>query len=140
MQSDEQDLFEGLQALSDSAFPKKCGNCGRVYASPEDFFNHSRPINDRSGLKNSLDDEDTPIVELFRNCECGSTLMDFFEDRRDMSPKGLKRREVFGKMLTLLEKKGLPLEKARLELKGLMNGQHSEVLESMGVRLNSRRR
>lgn len=139
MQSDEQDLFEGLQALSDSAFPKECGNCDRVYASPEDFFNHSRSINDRSGLKTSLDDDDTSIVELFRNCECGSTLMDFFEDRRDMSPKGLKRREVFGKMLILLEKKGLPPEKARPELRGLMSGQHSKVLESMGVRLDSRR-
>lgn len=30
-------LFEGLQALVDSAFPKRCNTCGRVYQAPGDF-------------------------------------------------------------------------------------------------------
>lgn len=136
----EQELFAGLQALSESAFPKQCRVCERVYRSPDDFFAHSRPLGDRhSGLKSSFDDDDRPIVELFRNCDCGSTLMDFFEDRRDTSARGLKRREVFGKMLALLENRGLPPEQSRPELKGLMNGRPSSLLEAMGVRLRHAR-
>ncbi len=137
MTTDEQALFEGLQSLSDSAFPKTCGTCGKVYRSPSDFFTSSHPINRRSGLKPSLDDDDSPIVEVFRNCECGSTLMDFFEDRRDTSPKGLKRRAVFGKVMVLLEKKGLPLTEARQELIGVMNGKPSQKLEQLGIRLRT---
>ncbi|MCK9987662.1 MAG: hypothetical protein AzoDbin1_04134, partial [Azoarcus sp.] len=38
------------------------------------------------------------IVELFRNCVCGSTLMDCFRDRRDTSEAGLRRRARFGEL------------------------------------------
>lgn len=135
MNANERDLFEGLQILSDSAFPKTCGNCGKVYRFPSDFFASSRPINNRTGLKSSLGENDQPIIEVFRNCECGSTLMDFFEDRRDNSAKGLKRREVFGRMMELLQQRGLAAAESRLELIGLMNGRPSEKIEALGIRL-----
>lgn len=137
MNVDEKELFQGLQALSDSAFPKRCSTCGREYLSPEDFFRSSRSLNNSSsGLKPSLGDEDEPIVEVFRNCHCGSTLMDFFEDRRDTSAKGLKRRDVFGRMLILLQQRGLGSGEARQELIGLMNGRASEKIEALGIQLN----
>ena len=91
--SREKELFEGLKALSDSAFPKECATCGRVYRSPQDFVQQSDDIAGRSGLKLGYDDDDRPVVELFRNCVCGSTLMDFFSDRRETSRAGLKRRQ-----------------------------------------------
>jgi hypothetical protein len=137
MNADERELFEGLQSLSDSAFPKTCKNCGKVYHSPADFFTGSSPINDRTGLKSSLDDDDRSIVEVFRNCECGSTLMDFFEDRRDTTAKGLKRRALFGRMLELLQQRGLTADEARQELIGLMNGRASEKIEALGIRLSA---
>lgn len=65
--------------------------------------------------------------------------MDFFSDRRDTSPGGLKRREVFAKMLTHLESRGLSPEMAREELLKLMRGDRSEQLESMGIELKARR-
>lgn len=133
------ELFEGLKALSDNAFPKECATCGRVFRSPEDFVQQSQDIGGRSGLKLSYDEDDRPLVELFRNCVCGSTLMDFFSDRRDSSRSGLKRREVFGKMLAHLETRGLDHETARLELLKLMRGDASEKLESLGIRLKARR-
>lgn len=133
------ELFEGLQALSDNAFPKECRTCGRVYHSPEDFITQSEGIAGRTGLKSSYDDDDRPIVELFRNCLCGSTLLDFFSDRRDTSPAGLRRREVFTKMLAQLEKRGMKAETARQELLNLMRGQRSSTLESMGIQLKARR-
>lgn len=137
MTLENRELFEGLQALSDSAFPKKCSNCGKVYHSPAEFLTRSRAIQGKSGLKASLDDDDSTIVEVFRNCECGSTLLDFFEDRRDTSEKGNRRREVFGKMLLLLQDKGLSVEEARQELKGVMNGRPSERLAQLGIRLKA---
>ena len=80
-----------------------------------------------------------PLIELFRNCVCGSTLMDFFADRRDSSPSGLKRREVFGKMLSHLQTRGLDHETARLELLKLMRGDASKEIESLGIQLKARR-
>ena len=137
MNADERELFEGLQSLSDSAFPKTCKNCGKIYHSSADFLTGSRPINDRTGLKSSLDDDDRSIVEVFRNCECGSTLMDFFQDRRDTTAKGLKRRALFGRMLELLQQRGLTAGEARQELIALMNGRASEKIEALGIRLSA---
>ncbi|WP_028672302.1 hypothetical protein [Saccharospirillum impatiens] len=133
----EQQLFADLKVLSDSAFPKQCSTCGRIYNSPEDFFRHSNAPTFGSGLKGSWDDDDRTVVELFRNCECGSTLMDFFMDRRDRSSRGLKRRTVFGRLLDTLEAKGLSREIARQELTGVMNGNQSERLEAFGIRLKT---
>jgi hypothetical protein len=136
----EGNLFEGLQALSDSAFPKRCSRCGRQYDSPTDFVRHSRPPRNGSGFKSGYDDDETPLLQLFRNCECGSTLMDFFNDRRDTSERGQKRRQLFGELLEALEQQGLPPEEARPELRKLMNGEHSERLEAMGARISIRSR
>ena len=133
------ELFEGLKALSDTAFPKECATCGRVYESPEDFIQQSEGIAGRSGLKHSYDDDDRPMVELFRNCVCGSTLMDFFSDRRDASPAGIRRRQVFSKVLTHLESRGMDTETGRQELLKLMRGDPSEKLERLGVNLKARR-
>lgn len=135
----EGSLFEGLQALTDSAFPKQCSRCGRQYDSPDDFVRHSRaPGGNGTGLRTSHDDGETPIVELFRNCECGSTLMDFFNDRRDTSERGLKRRRLFGQLLQVLEQQGLAQSEARTELLKLMNGDSSPRLEALGVRISAR--
>ncbi|WBU42400.1 MULTISPECIES: hypothetical protein [Marinobacter] len=136
--SREKELFEGLKALSDSAFPKECATCGRVYRSPQDFVQQSDDIAGRSGLKLGYDDDDRPVVELFRNCVCGSTLMDFFSDRRETSRAGLKRRQVFGKLLAHLESRGMDNKTARHELLKLMRGDASEKIESLGIQLKAR--
>ncbi len=133
-------LFEGLQALSDSAFPKECSRCGRQYHSPRDFVRESRPPPNGSGFKSGYDDDESTVLQLFRNCECGSTLMDFFNDRRDTSERGQKRRQLFGELLDTLEQQGMPPDEARPELRKLMNGEHSEQLEAMGARISIRSR
>lgn len=129
------DLYANLSALSKSAFPKHCNNCGRVFESEADFIQKTSTLHNHSGLKASLDDDDQPILELFRNCVCGSTLMDFFSERRDLSEKGIRRRETFGKLLEMLEEKGLPRDEARQELLNFMKGQHSPFLEKLGINL-----
>ncbi len=128
--SDE--LFRGLKSLSQTAFPKKCPTCGRVYENEEQYIAATEAVRPaKSGLKESFDDDDNQIVELYRNCVCGSTLMEFFGDRRDNSPNGVKRREIFGQLLDLLVEDGVDPEVARLELLKKLYGKKSDLLDKM---------
>jgi len=123
------DYFEGLQELAKSAFPKKCASCGRIFDSAEQFLSETQFINEeKSGLKQSLDDNDSVIVELYRNCPCGSTLMDYFNDRRDISKAGLERRKRFDELLGYLVNEGLEYSLVREELLKVFHGQKSEIL------------
>jgi hypothetical protein len=126
------ELFKNLKALSEASFPKKCAMCGQVYDSVKEYVDKTQDVSGQSGLKKGYDD-DQPIVELFRNCVCGSTLMDCFNDRRDISNAGLQRRKLFGELIAMLEGKGLDTGVARKELLKVMQGEPSAVLEKMGV-------
>ena len=135
---EDAELFEGLQALTASTFPKKCTNCGVVYACKEDFWLKTDPMQGRTGFTESRDDDGHPIVELFRNCPCGSTLMVCFNNRRDTSANGLKRRMIFDRLLTLLEARGVPSATARAELLKMMRGRPSPMLDRMGIAVDIR--
>ncbi|MDC0663768.1 hypothetical protein [Marinobacter sp. SS21] len=135
MDEDEQSLYAGLQALSNDAFPKKCNNCGRSFDSPDAFIRQSEAVFSGSGLQKSTDDDDQPVVMLFRNCLCGSTLMDLFSDRRVTTQAGAKRRALFDRLVQVLQHRGLELEPARIELRRLIKGERSTRLEAMGIHL-----
>ncbi|MCG7870564.1 MAG: hypothetical protein N0C81_01335 [Candidatus Thiodiazotropha lotti] len=77
---------------------------------------------------------DDPIVELYRNCSCGSTLMEFFSDRRDTSEIGLRRRHLFDELLAQLVEMGIASEEARNELKLFLRTGESHRLQKMGIR------
>ena len=101
--SHDHTLYEGLRELAASVFPKHCGTCGRTFETADAFIREAQSIRPEiSGLKSVEDDDGSMIVELFRNCPCGSTLMDAFNDRRDLSDKGLKRRQRFGELIDYL--------------------------------------
>lgn len=103
----EDDIYAGLQALAEATFPKRCRTCGREYASLQAFIAQTEVIRPRqSGLKESEDDDGRPIVELFRNCVCGSTLMENLNNRRDLSEAGRQRRQRFDDMLERLVRNG----------------------------------
>ncbi len=125
-------LFDGLQELKVGNFPKICPNCGRVYRSFTQFLAETKPLApDKSGLKSSLDENDQPLVELFRNCVCGSTLMDFYRSRRDHSENGERRRVLFNELLAQFVARGLSPERASDELRVVMSGKRSELLETL---------
>lgn len=126
----KQQWYSGLRALAETTFPKQCANCGRQFETAEQFLAETVEIDrQRSGLKQSFDDDDvTVIVELYRNCPCGSTLMDFFNDRRDTSAAGLARRRAFGEMLDFLTDAGLDVPTARTELLKVLHGEKSDIL------------
>jgi len=122
-------LVAGLKALAEASFPKRCANCGAVYVDVHDYAQRTARISPtRSGLKQSRDDDGCTIVELFRNCVCGSTLMDFFSDRRDLSDAGAGRRHRFAELLAYLVGTGLDRAVARDELLKVMRGEASEIL------------
>ncbi len=133
-QDDLDSLFKGLKALSESTFPKKCSSCGKVYHDETQFVRETDDVFGKSGLKSSFDDDDSPIVELFRNCSCGSTLMDCFSERRDYTDKGLKRRDTFQTIMELLISRGMEPAIARQELLTLMKGGQSSLIEAYGVK------
>lgn len=130
----DQHLFDGLKALAESAFPKRCNSCGHHFETAEQFLLETQRVRANiSGLKQSYDDNDASIVEVYRNCSCGSTLMDFFSDRRDISEQGLKRREIFGQLLDELVSKGWEKDLARSELLKFMRGEENTLLESKSL-------
>ena len=123
-------LFARLRALEESAFPKTCANCGRKYRTHEEFLTATHPVRrDHTGLKQSYDDDGAVIVDVFRNCVCGSTLLESFHDRRDTSPAGQKRRARFAEMLSSLVAAGLSESVVRGELLLLMRGKPNRLVE-----------
>lgn len=128
----DQELFDGLNALAESAFPKSCACCGRTYETAEEFLYETEKIpTANSSMKSAVEDDGSTIVEVFRNCPCGSTLMDEFNDRRDMSEKGNKRRQHFNKMMGYLEQKGISREVSRMELLKVLRGEKSTILATI---------
>lgn len=78
-QSKIQRVSPRLRELEALAFPKRCACCAREYATATEFIAATLALpSDCRGLKLSQDDDGNPIVELFRNCDCGSTLMESF--------------------------------------------------------------
>lgn len=131
-QAFQQQLFDGLKALADTAFPKQCANCGRTFDSVDQFLSETEDIRPAlSGLKEATEEDGSKIVEVFRNCPCGSTLMEFCGDRRDFSDGGLKRRQRFDQLLIFLETHGLEKTVARDELIKVINGGSSDILSAI---------
>ncbi|UCV23056.1 oxidoreductase [Ferribacterium limneticum] len=123
------DLIRGLEALAATTFPKRCRCCGRSFTDVADYVaqTHAMP-NGAQGLKQSLGDDGHVVVDLFRNCPCGSTLMDSFSDRRDTSAQGEARRLRFNELMAYLQSRGLAAEVARHELLEVMHGRPSAIL------------
>lgn len=122
--------FAGLKVLGRDNFPKRCRNCGRVFESEADYFQQTQAIRpDITGLKAVVDNEG-PLVEVFRNCVCGSTLLVSCASRRDDSATGRSRRRLFEDLLGYLARHGIERAQARRELLRVVSGERSEVLEA----------
>jgi|GEM_PF-368435 len=126
------EFLQGLRELAESAFPKRCPTCGRTFETAAEFIARTQPVRtDHSGVKQSQDDNGVAMLELYRNCPCGSTLMDFFSERRDVSDKGLMRRQRFAELFDYLVANGMDKAIARAELLKVMRGEPSEVLKKI---------
>lgn len=104
-----------LRPITAEQFPHTCG-CGRTYQSLEDLIQRTNPPPNAVFLS-EWPEEDVPRVLVWRNCACGSTLVAVCFDRRDQSPAGLRRRELFEVRLEkLMKEEGLSRQAARARL------------------------
>ena len=123
------DLYANLRELAQGTFPKRCNNCGARYETVEDFVRATKNIQpSASGLKQGRDEDGSAIIELFRNCVCGSTLMDVFFSRRDTSETGAKGRENFDRLLRQLVASGVEVGRARTEILKWLRGQDGGLM------------
>lgn len=126
------DFLHGLRELAESAFPKRCPTCGQVFETAAEFVARTQPVRaSHSGVRAAQDDNGVALLEIYRNCPCGSTLMDFFSERRDVSDKGLMRRRRFGELYEYLAAAGMDKAVARAELLKVMRGEPSEILKNI---------
>ncbi|MDD2885506.1 MAG: oxidoreductase [Dechloromonas sp.] len=131
------ELIRGLKALVATTFPKTCRCCGRTFRDVADYVAQTEALpNGRAGFKQSTDDDGTVIVDLFRNCPCGSTLMDSFTNRRDHSAAGEARRQRFGDLLAYLIKQGLSANTAHREMLLVLRGGRSAILSKLRPPVN----
>lgn len=130
------ELYQGLQALADAAFPKACSNCGATYQNLEEFLRGTHSTFSSSGLKQADMERNQPVVELYRTCHCGATMLEFFCDRRDDSESGALVRAKFAQLLDMLQETGLSLATVRAELTLLLHGEHSEIFNLLGLNID----
>lgn len=126
--SEDNNIYADLSALLSNAFPKRCPNCGEIYMDVDEFIARTAELKHHSGLKESEDDDGSTLVELYRNCVCGSTLLDFFNDRRDRSQQGARRREAFGRLLQKIISRGIDEKTARRELLQVLHNGRSPLI------------
>ncbi len=129
-------FYRDLNTLVDTTFPRKCPNCGKVYADKASFLTETIPVRDlaleaRSGLFSLEEGAAEAAVGLFRNCTCGTTIMVDFRDRRDNSQDGQVRRGRFSRLMDMLVGKGLSTQEARLELLAVLRGDESTRISNL---------
>jgi len=127
---DKKSLFKGLRALAEAAFPKTCPCCGKVYPTAEAFLAETEDLPvAKTPLKEATEADGSVLLEVYRNCACGSTLMDEFHDRRDMSERGCQRRALFRRLLhSLVHDYNIAEQVAREELLKVVHDEHSELV------------
>lgn len=105
-------------ALNPQAFPKTCGNCKRVYKDDISFLKETTSATSASSnikvIRGANVEGAEVFLEVFRNCRCGSTLMETFHCRRDLTELGIRKREIFDILLKGLKKSGYKVEDARM--------------------------
>jgi hypothetical protein len=88
---------------------------------------HPAGAPDHTGLKEGIDEDGASIVEVFRNCACGSTLLETFSDRRDQSPGGCGGASASARCSTSWWRTASNTP-ARDELLKLMRGQPHDLI------------
>jgi hypothetical protein len=116
--------------LAELAFPKTCPCCGKVYPTAEAFLAETEDIPiAKTPLKEATESDGSVLLEVYRNCVCGSTLMDEFHDRRDMSARGCERRALFRRLMKILvDDFQITEDVARVELLKVLRDEHSELV------------
>ena len=82
-----------LASHYDDIFPKKCNNCKRVYHSIEQYKRETKTLKRKTTIFDAIG------LQEYRNCVCGSTLIVWTQERRDVTDYGVARRKLFDECL-----------------------------------------
>ena len=101
-----------LASLEPSPLPAgssaiSCPACGKSYASLSACLNET------------VDEGGTAIGSvrsMKRRCSCGHVFVPALDERRDSSPEGNARRNIFGELVAMLKASGMTHEQARQQL------------------------
>ncbi len=121
----------GLRSVVDGDFPKTCRNCGRSYQTLEEFIRDTVSTSAGTGLKQGFSDDEQAIVELFRHCQCGSTLMSPVHSRRGNSDLASECREQFDRLVAQMATSGRTHESAREDLRQVITGSYGDILAQL---------
>lgn len=124
------DRADTLVAVANT-FPKACKSCGRVYRDAKAFIEQTLPASIAKGIKPAHGNNGQEILEIFRNCHCGATLMSPFYSRRGSSGLASECRQQFDKLVTQMTLSGRTQEAAQGELRQVITGGYADILEQL---------
>ena len=90
--------------------------CGTVFDDEIEFFERTQSLPHVTSDVRSVEDEEmeTQIyLEIYRNCSCGTTLMEFFRCRREATVSPYRKRLLFEIFLDAMEANGRSRKDAR---------------------------
>lgn len=108
--------FSDVEEMEELDFPKSCKKCGRVYENFEDYLRRTTAPEEGSANGSAKSPEARRALEFHRICQCGAPVVVQSENRRDLTAKGLRRRQAFGELQERLIDAGMPREEARGQL------------------------
>lgn len=126
-------VFRELKSQVARCFPKTCESCGRKYPTLEDFLSATESTPYGSSFIEKAQFTDRSIVDILRNCACGSTLMVVLNERRDMTKRGTELRKLFDVLINVLDEHGIAKDRSREELIKYIRGGESPLLEEHGL-------
>lgn len=116
LSSTDDAAYRGLRPLASEVFPRVCPKCRLSFADLKDFIARSHSIRGATGLIATFDRQQRSAVLLMRNCECGTTIAVFCQDRRKKTDTALQRRVSFGKLMDMLVSSGVSPDEARKQV------------------------
>ena len=122
-------LLKKLKSLIQYSFPVECTNCGRVYATLDQYLSQSEVLPQRRSRVTWFDHNDNSFTDIHRNYHCGSRLRVVINERRDKSESGIRKREIFDQRLKIFIAEGLETHCVRQELLKISHGEESEILK-----------
>ena len=125
------ETYGELRAFDVESFPKTCRTCGKVYPSASAFIADTQAAKTGSAIKQSHDENGEVVIELFRDCQCGSTLMNPFYSRRGSSDLASKCREEFDHLIEHMTANGHTHASAGEELRHVITGGYADILSQL---------
>jgi hypothetical protein len=110
-------------------FPKKCFTCNKVFLTRDAYLKETQDLKNEKG--GTQYDPMFEMVQEYRNCICGSTMLIYSSNRRDESSVGEKRREIFARSLGKANHKyQLPIEDMLAVIRGLFRDELLKAVEN----------